>query len=187
MQILQLDASDQSTTDRKLISALSLGPLWTLYRYCLCLPHCTSPRHLCCPPLGIAAGVVRQGSVSATSASTFSDSSKPMLPADGATIAIYCGSGSMNGLKVYLGRHMKSTYLVVAVVALTACATPPVEEEFQFSSGGVATMYKDGTARYQGPNLSAFSKWTKLETGEYKVTWPNSSRETRCYPSGREC
>ena len=82
---------------------------------------------------------------------------------------------------------MKSTYLVVAVVALTACATPPVEEEFQFSSGGVATMYKDGTARYEGPNLIAFSKWIKLETGEYKVTWPNSSRETRCYPSGREC
>ena len=82
---------------------------------------------------------------------------------------------------------MKSVISVAMLGILAACATSPQIAEFKFGSGGVATMYQDGSASYMGSGGSWRSKWTKLDTGEYKVTWPNSTSETRCYPSGRLC
>ena len=82
---------------------------------------------------------------------------------------------------------MKYASSLALLGLLAGCATSPQIAEFKFSSGGVATMYQDESASYMGPGGSWRSKWTKLETGEYKVTWPNSTSETRCYPSGRLC
>ena len=82
---------------------------------------------------------------------------------------------------------MKLLYECAVLIVVSGCATSPMIAKYSFNSGGVATMYEDGTASYLGPGLSARSTWKKLDSGEYKVTWPNATRETRCYPSGREC
>jgi hypothetical protein len=85
------------------------------------------------------------------------------------------------------GANVGNLIALLFIGMIAGCATAPQVAHFTFNSGRSATMYADGSASYQGGSKPYASTWTKNEAGEYKVTWPTSPMETRCYPSGRNC